>query len=68
MHVGVGYVKASQLERVGETGNARITTRGTWTRSTGRPGHPDDSVIVLDANTPPQFSRYLSVDDRVLAR
>jgi hypothetical protein len=55
-----------QLERVGEDGNARITTRGTWTRSTGRPGHPDAAVIVLDGNTPPQFSRYLSVDDRLL--
>ena len=55
-----------QLERVGEDGNARITTRGSWTRSTGRPGHPEAAVIVLDGNTPPQFSRYLSVDDRLL--
>src|SRR5262245_36362000 len=34
-----------QLERVGEDGNARITTRDTWTQTTGRPGHPDASVI-----------------------
>ena len=55
-----------QLERVGEDGNARITTRGQWARSTGRPGDPSASVIVLDQNTPPQFSRYLSLDNRLL--
>jgi hypothetical protein len=55
-----------QLERVGEDGNARITTRGRWTRSTGRTRDPAASLILLDENTPRQFARYLSLDDRVL--
>jgi hypothetical protein len=58
--------KRYQLERVGEDGNARITTRGQWTRSIGRPGDPAASLILLDSNTPPQFSRYLSLDNRLL--
>jgi hypothetical protein len=55
-----------QLERIGEDGNARITTRGGWTRSTGRPGDPNAPVIALDENTPARLTRFLSIDDRLL--
>jgi len=55
-----------QLERVGEDGNARLTTRGQWTKSAGRSGDPGSATIQLDAATPAQFTRYLSLDSKVL--
>jgi|tagenome__1003787_1003787.scaffolds.fasta_scaffold19673039_2 hypothetical protein len=48
-----------QLERVGEDGNARITTRGTWTRTVGAPADLNAAVVRLDDQTPRRFSRYL---------
>jgi hypothetical protein len=55
-----------QLERVGEDGNARLTTRGNWTQRTGRPRDPAATVIALDDNTPAEFSRYVLLDGRLL--
>jgi len=50
-----------QLERVGEDGNARITTRGHWTKDHRAPVDPNAVVARLDENTPPQFTRYMVV-------
>src|SRR6267154_3381356 len=55
-----------QLERVGEDGNARITTRGHWTRTTGAPVDANAVVARLDENTPPQFTRYMVVGNKLL--
>lgn len=55
-----------QLERVGEDGNARLTTRGQWTRTAGRAGDPSSAVIVLDQSSPAELRQYLSLDNRLL--
>jgi hypothetical protein len=55
-----------QLERVGEDGNARITTRGHWTKTVGAPTDPNAVVVRLDANSPPQFTRYMVVGNKLL--
>jgi hypothetical protein len=55
-----------QLERVGEDGNARITTRGHWIKTVGTPIDPAAVVVRLDANTPAQFGRYMVLADKLL--
>jgi hypothetical protein len=55
-----------QLERVGEDGNARLTTRGRWTKTMGAPVDSRALVIRLDENTPLQFTRYMAIADKLL--
>jgi NlpE N-terminal domain len=55
-----------QLERVGEDGNARITTRGHWTKTVGAPIDPNAVVARLDENSPLPFARYMVVGNNLL--